>query len=424
MSGGGGSVGIVTVSAIPNLTGTSVNPLIRAATLVAEGWPTTLYLPWFAPADQQREYGRGFANPAAQAAAIAAWLPEGLRGCCPEIVFYPTRLSALTTVAHPAVPIGSVLRPHRVVVFEEIERHFFDGRRIDPAALGFRRRFPLVLGLLHTNQAAFGSVRRGPWFAPAATALTRLVARTTCHHSFSVASAAPCLRQPGEATAALNGVAPAFFAVPPGPTAGAYFIGKLIPEKGLHEAFRLLRRVGAAGIDLFGGGDLAYVRASAAAHGVAAGLRGGTAAPWRALAPYRVFVNCSLSEVLCTATAEALAMGKWVILPRHPSNRLFASFANCLAYDDDASFAAAWRRAMAEEPRRDPAAEERLSWAAAARRLARLIGDPPRRPHHDPPPYHAIPARQRREIRRWLARSGTGSGASVTGSHAGPQEAS
>ena len=88
------------------------------------------------------------------------------------------------------------------------------------------------------------------------------------------------------------------------------------------------------------------------------------------LKDYRVFVNPSITEVLCTTVAEALAMGKWVVCPKHPSNDFFAGFASCLQYEDEDEFGAAVHWALHHEP--PPLAPEdlrSLSWGAAMERL-------------------------------------------------------
>ena len=85
---------------------------------------------------------------------------------------------------------------------------------------------------------------------------------------------------------------------------------------------------------------------------------------------YRLFVNPSTSDVLCTATAEALAMGKKVLIPRHPSNRFFEQFTNAHLYNDTSQMVPMLLDALATEPVPMSQREQyMLSWEAATERL-------------------------------------------------------
>jgi len=158
---------------------------------------------------------------------------------------------------------------------------------------------------------------------------------------------------------------------------GAYFLGKALWAKGYRElvdftsspAFQA--ELAGTRVACYGSGpDFKAIGAEALSKGAPLDFHGAIDHAADALFGYHVFVNPSTSEVLCTATAEAVAMGKIVVIPEHPSNQFFRQFQNVRFFSNDQEFAQQLKAALESEP--EPlAAVERytLSWEAAIERL-------------------------------------------------------
>ncbi len=148
-------------------------------------------------------------------------------------------------------------------------------------------------------------------------------------------------------------------------TKGAYMLGKMMWEKGYDRLFELMKENSASldgcfVVDLYGSGpNEEEIKHCAKEMGLPITCFG--AVDHATLSQYRVFVNPSVSEVLCTTIAEALAMGKWVVCAEHPSNEFFYQFSNCLVFKTSGEFKEAMNRALGDDPVPLPA-EQVMIW--------------------------------------------------------------
>ncbi|KAG9140834.1 hypothetical protein Leryth_010376 [Lithospermum erythrorhizon] len=156
---------------------------------------------------------------------------------------------------------------------------------------------------------------------------------------------------------------------------GAYFLGKMVWAKGYKELIDLLAKqkkdLNDFNLDVFGNGeDAQEVQSLARKLNLNLNFKKGRDHADDSLLGYKVFINPSVSDVLCTATAEALAMGKFVVCADHPSNEFFRAFPNCLTYKTPEEFVTKVKEAMDNEPHPlTPEQQYNLSWEAATQRF-------------------------------------------------------
>jgi digalactosyldiacylglycerol synthase len=364
---------IVTTAAPPWYTGTSLNALHRAKALARQGWQVQLLFPWLTPDDQVAVYPAGlrFSSTREQ----ADWIGQSFETGTVHVRFYPARWRPRWRSIFPAGALAQHLPPCELLILEEPEHLALFQPWIK---IKQQTHAATVLGILHTNYSFYLGASapwlRQAWIQAAISGYLSQLARRNCDQVIRLSEA---VQGPAEAlVAAVNGVDARYLA--PGTqedSEGLYFIGKLIWEKGWREMIELLGKTSGKTLHVFGSGEAACVDAIqelAASHSVTLVMHGPSHVPWEDLRPFKTFVNCSRSEVLCTSTAEALAMGKFALIPRHPSNAFFEEHPNCLVYESPSEFSRLLMFAM-EAPLRPSPVAQVFSWEAATDRLLEVM---------------------------------------------------
>jgi digalactosyldiacylglycerol synthase len=354
-------VAIVTTASLPWMTGTAVNPLFRAAYLAQSAKQNvTLLVPWLCKSDQEVVYPNSltFSSPEEQETYIRNWLEErvGFKADF-KISFYPD-----------------------IAILEEPEHlnWYHHGRR-------WTDKFNHVVGIVHTNYLEYiKREKNGALQAFLVKHINNWVTRAYCHKVLRLSAATQDL--PKSVICNVHGVNPKFLKIGEKVAAerelgqqafskGAYFLGKMVWAKGYRELIDLLEKhkndLDGFKLDVFGNGEDAHeVQTAAKRLDLNLNFLRGRDHADDSLHGYKVFINPSVSDVLCTATAEALAMGKFVVCADHPSNEFFRSFPNCFTYKSSKDFVAKVREALASEPQPlTPEQRYNLSWEAATQRF-------------------------------------------------------
>ncbi|KAL5155578.1 Digalactosyldiacylglycerol synthase 1, chloroplastic [Glycine soja] len=379
-------VAIVTTASLPWMTGTAVNPLFRAAYLSQSAkQKVTLLVPWLCKSDQELVYPSNvtFTSPEEQEAYIRSWLEEriGFKADF-KISFYPGKFSKARRSIIPAGDTSQFIpsRDADIAILEEPEHlnWYHHGKR-------WTDKFNHVVGIVHTNYLEYiKREKNGALQAFFVKHINNWVTRAYCHKVLRLSAATQDL--PKSVICNVHGVNPKFLKIgekiaaerelgQKAFTKGAYFLGKMVWAKGYKELIDLLAKhkadLDGFKLDVFGNGeDANEVQSAARRLDLNLNFQKGRDHADDSLHRYKVFINPSISDVLCTATAEALAMGKFVVCADHPSNEFFRSFPNCLTYRTSEDFVTKVKEALENEPYPlTPEQRYQLSWEAATQRF-------------------------------------------------------
>ncbi|CAN8248208.1 unnamed protein product [Cochlearia groenlandica] len=380
-------VAIFTTASLPWMTGTAVNPLFRAAYLSEYDGQrrVTLVIPWLTLNHQLLVYPNSitFVSPSQHEAYLRHWLQQRLSFPLSfHIRFYPAKFA---TDKRSILPVGDISdsipdEDADIAVLEEPEHltWFHHGKK-------WKTKFNYVIGIVHTNYLEYVKrEKQGLLKAFLLKYLNSWVVGIYCHKVIRLSAATQ--EYPKSIVCNVHGVNPRFLEIglkkleqqklQEQPfTKGAYYIGKMVWSKGYKELLKLLDKhqneLAELEVDLYGSGeDSEEIIEAAQKLNLTVHVYPGCDHADSRFHSYKVFLNPSTSDVVCTTTAEALAMGKIVVCANHTSNEFFKQFPNCRTYDDGKGFAKATLKALNEQPSQlTEQQRHELSWEAATQRF-------------------------------------------------------
>ncbi|GJN28245.1 hypothetical protein PR202_gb16349 [Eleusine coracana subsp. coracana] len=299
-----------------------------------------------------------------------------------KISFYPGKFQKERRSIIPAGDTSQFIpsKEADIAILEEPEHlnWYHHGKR-------WTDKFNHVVGVVHTNYLEYiKREKNGAIQAFFVKHINNMVARAYCNKVLRLSGATQDL--PKSMICNVHGVNPKFLEVGERIAAqresgqqsfskGAYFLGKMVWAKGYRELIDLFAKhksdLEGFKLDIYGNGeDSNEVQSAAKKLNLNLNFHKGRDHADDSLHGYKVFINPSISDVLCTATAEALAMGKFVVCADHPSNDFFRSFPNCLTYKTSEDFVAKVKEAMTRDPQPlTPEQRYNLSWEAATQRF-------------------------------------------------------
>jgi len=416
---------IITTASLPWLTGTAVNPLLRALYLAKSGRATVLVLPWLEEKDQKTLFpsGQSFETQEAQEEVIRAWCKDRAKMDTSKLpISFRWYKAHYVQTVRSVFPLGDVSRdlgeddPKDVLILEEPEHlcWYHHGQR-------WPTLFKHVVGVVHTNyqdylisfkpsdEAKFTKANLVPNALKESVVFAASNVVCSAHCDVNIKLSDTIMPLPNEVTCNVHGVRGEFIAIgdsmakrkpEPGAT-NCYYLGKALYEKGWAELLDLLEtdlaisKLKGLKFDGYGSGpdeeNILRRAKDLVEKGIDFTMNPGTDHAGETIHGYGVLVNPSTSDVLCTVTVEALAMGKRCVLAEHPSNRFFEEyFANRCHFftpGNTESFIAALQAAAAAGPPQPLPPDQRyvLTWEAAIERLfdaaeVRVLSGPYQRP--------------------------------------------